>query len=236
MFHVRAPVPLHDLLALLDNPVGRIEVGAGYGALEVAQEAPDVGALPAQLAGGFPASGFELADVVGHLAFLLALGALHAPLQAGQAAGDPLLAVVGGAELRAHALHQRGQVGGVFAQRHQRLFAHLGVIPVAQVGGAGALLAFGGGGAVRLPPVAPVRLQILLGHGLLDECHIEAPLGYGIRDKGYGIRDKGHEIRDTGISKAFVYRGNAEGQAHTRAIHPPGEPPAHPGTAALLNR
>jgi polyphosphate kinase 2 (PPK2 family) len=44
----------------------------------------------------------------------------------------------------------------------QRFVAHLGVKPVAQVGGAGALLAFRGGGAVRLPRIAPVAGEIVL--------------------------------------------------------------------------
>ena len=102
----------------------------------------------------------------------MAFGALHAPEHAGQAIGHPGLEVVGGPPLLVRALHQRGESLGVFAQRHQRLVTQLGVVTVAQVGGAGALLALRRHGAVRLPRVVPVRRQILFRHGLLYKCHI----------------------------------------------------------------
>jgi hypothetical protein len=110
-------------------------------------------------------------DVRSRLAFLHALGALDAPLQAGDAAGDPLLVSVGGAKLLARALRQGRKTLGVFAERHQRLVAHFGIVAVAQVGSASALLAFGRRGAVRLLRIALVRRQVFFGHGLLNEGH-----------------------------------------------------------------
>ncbi len=113
----------------------------------------------------------------GRLAFLQALGALDAPLQAGDAAGDPFLVSVGGAKLLARALGQGGKTLGVFAQRHQRLVAHFGIVAVAQVGGASALLAFRRRGAARLLRIALVRRQVFFGHGLLNEGHRKSFLG-----------------------------------------------------------
>ena len=56
------------------------------------------------------------------------------------------------------ALHQRGEQGRVLAQSRERLLAQLGVIPVAQIRRAAALLAFRGRGAARFPAVAAMRL------------------------------------------------------------------------------
>ena len=174
------------------HPVGRIEIGAGHGVLEVAQEAPDVGAS----ARSWRAASRRLASNWRMwLAILLSCWRSARCMRNCRLARRLVIhswQSLAGRNCCAHALHQRGQVGGVLAQRHQRFIAHLGIIAVAQVGGAGALLAFGGGGAVRLPPVAPVRLQILLSHRLLDECHIEL---LRVRDSGHGIRDKGYGTR-----------------------------------------
>ena len=105
-------------------------------------------------------------------AFLHALGALGAPPQTRHALGDALLEIVGGLPLGARRGDQGGEFGRVLAQGTQRLLPLLRVKPVAQMGGAAALLALGSRRSARLAAVALVRRPIVIGHGwLLDERH-----------------------------------------------------------------
>jgi len=122
--------------------------------------------------GQFLAVLVELLRLPGRQAQLDALGALHPPPQVGQMLGYSRLEMVGGAPLLLRVFDQGGEVGGVLAQSAQGLLAPLGIIPVTQIGGAGALLALRRGRSARLAPVRLVRRLVLFGHFvLLDERH-----------------------------------------------------------------